>query len=239
MIAWRMFIGPGRHFPPQPSAIRVSASTEFRACMRFPSAQGANGANFANLRKMNTYKKSIHNSPEINSCDLFNLKSRRMNTCKNDGLATVVLPSCGKSGHPIRMDVPSEQRERGVALCAPDALAEGRSCSKRKPFRMNTCKNDDPTRIVIPSEHRERGISHLSGNQHLQNSKHKSRQMNTCVENRWGCPPLPRSFPNRKAKSSAPLANSRLPRAPARLQGGLRLAGVQPRGPYVIVFRLP
>src|SRR6266571_9086224 len=74
MIASRMFIAPGGHFPPQPSAIRVSASTEFRACMRFPFAQGANGANFANLRKMNTYKKPIHNSPEINSCDLFNLK---------------------------------------------------------------------------------------------------------------------------------------------------------------------
>src|SRR5438445_2676425 len=201
MIASRMFIAPGGHFPQQPSAVRVSASTEFRARMRFPSAQSANGANFANLRKMNTYKKPIHNSPEINSCDLLNLKPRRMNTCKNDGLATVVLPPGGKSGHPISMDVPSEQRERGAALCAPDALAEGRSCSKRKPFRMNACKNDDPTRIVIPSEHRERGISHLSCNQHLQNSKHKSRQMNTCVENRWGCPPLPRSFPNRKANS--------------------------------------
>src|SRR5437879_608769 len=135
MIASRMFIAPGGHFPPQPSAIRVSASTEFRSCMRFPSAQGANRANLGNLRKMNTYRKPIHNSPEINSCDLFNLKSRRMNTCKNDGLATVAFPSCGKSGHPIRMDVPSEQRERGAALCAPDALAEGRSCSKEEAIQ--------------------------------------------------------------------------------------------------------
>ncbi len=86
------------------------------------------------------YKNSIRNSSEISTSDLFNLKSRRMNTCKNDGLATVVLPSCGKSGHPIRMDVPSEQRERGVALCAPDALAEGRSCSKRKPFSVHLCR---------------------------------------------------------------------------------------------------
>src|SRR5437879_7066873 len=115
MIASRMFIAPGGHFPPQPSVIRASASAEFRARMRFPSAQGANGANFANLRKMNTYKKPIHNSPEINTCDLFNLKSRRMNTCKNDDPARIFIPSSRESHQqdelsPVNKVIVSEAR---------------------------------------------------------------------------------------------------------------------------------